>query len=304
MDNVQQPTESVTLEQFRQMKQSGIDPYESMGGTDAASHEQEGGSEPSQEQVDSLEHTGNQEFTEDEPEPSNVEYEEEHIELPENQKTAFQKALEREKRKAREAAEEKLKQEFDTQMNPYKAFFDQLGVDPQEAMKHLEQQKIQQEAERLAYQNGWDEQQTQWYMQQQQQQKEMHQLRVTVQINDLADSSDYPGIKQMKVPITEFISRNPNITVQQAYYALGGQNLAQQLKREAEQREIAKRSQAKRTVITDSPSDMKGPAPMTPEAVQFMKRTGMSEDQVRMMMNDQGPKNLDEYRKMIKQKKG
>jgi hypothetical protein len=74
------------------------------------------------------------------------------------------------------------------------------------------------------------------------------------------------------------------------------------MKREAEQREIQKRTQTKRTVITDAPTDMKGPAPLTADAEAFMRRTGMSEAQVRMLMQDQGPKNLDEYRKFKKTK--
>jgi hypothetical protein len=101
----------------------------------------------------------------------------------------------------------------------------------------------------------------------------------------------------MKGAITEFIRSNPRANVEQAYWAVGGSALAQQLKREAEQREIAKRSQTKRTVISDAPQSMQGPAPLPPEAVQFMRQTGMSEAQVRSMLSDDKPKNLSEWRK-------
>jgi hypothetical protein len=223
--------------------------------------------------------------------------------IPQEQQTAWQKRAERERRKAYEEAETKLKTEYESQLNPYKQFFDSLGLDPKQAMEALERNKLQQEAQQLAYQNGWDEQQTQMYMRQQELEHKQTEMQVNLRVYELAETSDYPGIKQMKGAITDFIRANPRATVDQAYYAVGGQALVTQMKREAEQREIQKRAQTKRTVITDAPTDMKGPAPLTPDAEAFMRRTGMSEEQVRLLMQDKGPSNLEEYRKQFKKAK-
>jgi hypothetical protein len=223
--------------------------------------------------------------------------------IPQEQQTAWQKRAERERRKAYEEAESKLKAEYESQLNPYKSFFDSLGLDPKQAMEALERNKLQQEAQQLAYANGWTEDQTQMYVRQQELERKQTEMQVNLRVYELADTKDYPGIKEMKGAITDFVRSNPRASVEQAYYAVGGQALVQQMKREAEQREIQKRTQTKRTVITDAPTDMKGPAPLTAEAEAFMRRTGMSESQVRLLMADQGPKNLDEYRKQFKKAK-
>lgn len=303
MENVSQGDN--TLAAFRQMKASGIDPYaqiEQGSQVDAAPTQEEPNETYAQEEADVQEPTepqdtdDNADLSDDTDTPDD-----EPIVIPQEQQTAFQKALEREKRKAREAADKKFKEQYETEystkFDKHQKFFDQLGIDPETAMQAIEQNKIKQEAETLAYQNGWDEQQTQWYVKQQQQDKEMRDLRVSVQINDLADRADYPGIKQMKSQIAEFVSRNPNVTVDQAYHAVGGQPLFQQLKREMEQREIAKRQQTKRTVVTDAPATMTGPTPLPPEAVAFMKREGLSEAEVRDLMRDDFPKDLTTFRK-------
>jgi len=297
MENV--PQGENTLAAYRQMISSGIDPYAVVEKVDAAPTQEvtEVEQQEIQEDIDTQEKFDNADLSDD-----TVNQDDEPIVIPQDQQTAFQKALEREKRKARETAEKKFKEQYETEystkLDPYQKFFDQLGIDPQTAMQAIEQNKIKQEAEQLAYQNGWDENQTQWYMQQQQQSKELHELRVSVQINDLSDTPDYPGIKGMKGQISEMIRQNPNMNVSQAYWAVGGQSLAQQLKREAEQREIAKRSQTKRTVVSDSPITQTGPAPLTPEAITFMRQNNMSEAQVRQLMQDDFPRDLQTFRKM------
>jgi hypothetical protein len=291
-------SEGMTLEQFRAAKQSGEDLYaepQQQGEVDAAPIEQE--IEQIGEPVDD-----SQDEPQDDAQDTN-EPQDEADPIPQEQQSAWKKRAERERRKGAEETEARLKAEYETQINPYKKFFDQLGIDPDTALQAMEQNKIKQEAETLAYQNGWDETQTQWYVKQQQQDKEMRDLRVSVQINDLADRSDYPGIKQMKTQIAEFVTRNPNMSVQEAYWAVGGQPLAQQLRREAEQREIAKRQQTKRTVVSDAPAQMTGPAPLPPEAVAFMRQNRMSEAQVRELMRDDYPKDLESYRKMNKGRK-
>lgn len=170
-------------------------------------------------------------------------------------------------------------------------------------MKVIEQNRIKQEAEQLAYQNGWTDEQAQWYVEQQELKGKQTAMEVSLKVYELADSPNFPGIKNMKEPITDFIRKNPNVPVEQAYWAVGGSNLASQLKREAEQREIAKRSQTTRKVVSDSNAKMDEKSSLPPEAVEFMKREGMSESQVRVLLSDKAPNNLADYRKMMKGRK-
>ncbi|OZB90065.1 hypothetical protein [Paenibacillus sp. XY044] len=221
------------------------------------------------------------------------------INLPEAQKTAFQKALEREKRKLAER-EEQLKKEYEEQFNPYKAFFDQLGVDPATAQQAIERNRIQQQAAQLAYEQGWDEDQAQAYLQgqleQQRQSDELHDLRVTVQIGELADKPEFTGIKQMKEPIKQLIKDSGGrLTAEQAYWAIGGPERAKQLQREAQQREIAKRSKAKRTVQKDETGSIPSEKPLPPEIQLAAKEAGISDKEARRLMDM--PNDLESYRK-------
>ena len=266
--------DNMTLDQFREAKNSGVDLYDQ--GDAAPEIEEQEIDEPvidEQEQQEEIE----------EVEDADTEQEEDPEPIPKEQQNAFYKRMQRERKKAYEEAEAKVKADLEAQFNPYKQFFESLGTTPEQAMQMVEQNKLNQEAQKLAYQNGWDEEQTQWYVQQEQQRKEMHDLRVAVQVNEMADSPDYPGIKQMKGQISDFVKMNPNMTVHQAYWAVGGQSLAQQLKRETEQREIVKRQQTKRTVVSDSVSTTKEAAPLSAEDVAFMRENRMSEQEVRML---------------------
>lgn len=310
--------ESMTLDQFRQARQSGVDLYaeQPQVEVDAAPTEQ-----------GELHETVEQEETEvhEQPEPQETDEnadlsddnEEDLPPLPKEQQNAFYKRAQREREKAAREAEERLKKEFESQLNPYKQFFDQLGISPEEALRVTEQNRLQQEirgnvqqqANNLAYQYGWDEDQTrQWVEQQTQVLTEQRQLKaeqtsmkVQLKIYELADSPDYPKIKEMKGQITDFISKNPSASVEQAYWAVGGQQLAQQIKREAEQREAAKRSKAKRTVVTGSGEPIKGEDSLPPEAIAFARQNHMSEAEVRRLMQADFPKDLQSYRKMMKQ---
>lgn len=290
-------SDQMTLDKFRQARESGVDLYaeEQQVQEDAAPEKSE--VEEHQEDVDHVE----EEQVEDEPQ------------IPESQQSAWQKRAERERRKGAEEAESRLKSEHESELSKYKRFFDASGINPDDAIRALEQNRINQEArnavsgeaQRMAYQNGWSDVETEEYIsrqadlitRQRQQENEMRDLRVAVAINDLADKSDFPGIKSMKGQIAEFVRSNPSVSVEQAYWAVGGASLAQQLKRETEQREIAKRSQATRKVVTDAGVSSDNKSSLPPEAVEFMRREGMTEAQVRNLMGD-GPKNLAEYRKM------
>lgn len=283
--------EDMTLEQFRAAKQSGVDLY--------AKEEVKEDAAPVEQEV-----IEEQEVLQDEPQDTEtIDPDGEVDPIPQEQHSAWKKRAERERLKGAEEAESRLKAEYESQLNPYKQFFDQLGINPEDALKVVEQNRIKQEAENLAYQNGWSEEQAQWYVEQQGLKSKQTEMEVSLKVYELADSADYPGIKQMKDSITDFIRQNPNVPVEKAYWAVGGANLATQLKREAEQREIAKRSQSTRKVVSDNTAPLDGKSPLPPEAVAFMKREGMSEAQVRLLMSDKVPNNLEEYRKMAKGRK-
>lgn len=234
--------------------------------------------------------------------------EEDLPEVPEEQKTAFAKRLEREQKKIREQAENELKEQYEAQYGKHKSIVDMLGGDPDQVeqmiLDNQAQAVAQQQAQSLANQYGWDEQQTQQYAQQyaQQQKKdqELADLKVQVQINELKDNPDYAGIGNMKKEIQTMIGRSNNVlSVEQAYWALGGKNRAEQLKREAEQREIAKRSKSKRTVQSDSPTSGTGEKSLSPEDERMRQRMGLTLKEARELLKD-GPKNLEEFRKSKK----
>lgn len=229
-------------------------------------------------------------------------------ELPEEQKTAFQKRLEREQKKIRETAEQELKEQYETQYGKHKSIVDMLGGDPDKVEQMIRDNQAeaaaQQQAQSLANQYGWDEQQTQQYAQQyaQQQKKdqELADLKVQVQINEFKDNPDYAGIGNMKKEIQTMIGRSNNaLSVEQAYWALGGKGRAEQLKRETEQREIAKRSKTKRTVQSDSPTSSTGEKPLSPENERMRQRMGLSMQEAKELLKET-PKNLEAYRKSKK----
>lgn len=291
----------MNLQEWREQKETGMTAEETQPDVqDAAVYE-----EPEtidEEPIDISDEVDDdaEQIDTDEPEgPSDELDDEDSIELPEAQKTAFQKALEREKRKLAER-EEQLKQEYEQQYNPYKSFFDQLGIDPATAQQAIEQNRIRQQAEQLAYDQGWTDEQAQAYLQnqleQQRQAEELHDLRVTVQINDLADKPEFAGIKQMKDQIKQLIKDSGGkLTADQAYWAIGGPDRAKQLQREAQQREIAKRAKPKRTVQTDNPVSVPTEKPLPPDVQRAAQEAGISEREARRLMDM--PNDLEGYRK-------
>jgi hypothetical protein len=284
-----------TIDDYRAMKESGVDPY-TVDQTDAASQEDSHEAD-AQEEADVQESSESQETGEND----NVSDDNDADEtIPPEQKNAFYKRVQREKKKAQEEAETRLRAEFDSQLNPYKAFFDSLGITPEQAMQQIENNRLQQEAEQLAYTNGWSEQETQMYMRQQQLERKQLENDVALRIYELGDTADFPGIKGMKSAITEFIRANPRSNVEQAYWAVGGSSLAQQLKREAEQREIAKRQTKPRTVVSDAPQSIASQEALPPELLRQAKSMGMSEKQARTLMQSEF-KDIDSYRKWKKE---
>jgi len=140
MENVVQGEN--TLAAYRQMISSGIDPYANMEQVDAAPTQEvtEVEQQEVQENTDTQETVDNADLSDDTVTPDD-----EPITIPQEQQTAFQKALEREKRKAREAAEKKFKEQYETEystkLDPYKKAFEQLGITPEQAMQAIEQSK-------------------------------------------------------------------------------------------------------------------------------------------------------------------
>lgn len=291
----------MNLQDWRDQRESGMTAEDTQPDVqDAAVYEEQEPDTFDEQEVDVITDEAEEDIEPDEAEDtSEASDDEEDIELPEEQKTAFQKALEREKRKLAER-EEQLKQEYEQQYNPYKAFFDQLGVDPATAQQAIERNRIQQQAEQLAYEQGWTEDQAQAYLQnqleQQRQAEELHDLRVSVQINELADKPEFAGIKQMKDQIKNFIKDSGGkLTAEQAYWAIGGPDRAKQLQREAQQREIAKRAKTKRTVQRDNPVSVPTEKPLSPEIKRAAAEAGISEKEARRL--SEMPNDLESWRK-------
>lgn len=247
----------------------------------------------------------NEEQFEDDSELDTDVFEEDVPELSPKEKTAFERRLERERRKL----EEELGKQYEEKYSKHNSVIQKLGGDPEKIEEYLEQQRMQQEvsaqAQQMADFNGWDQEQTQWYIndqmqkrqadiQQQQLQRELQELRLANEINDLRDNPDFPGIISMKKDISEMVSKsNGTLTVSQAYWALGGENRAKQMKREAEQRNAMQRRS--RVVAKDNPTAASTEQAIPSNVLAEAKRMGMSEKEVRELMSFEA-KNINEYR--------
>lgn len=220
--------------------------------------------------------------------------------LTEKEKTAFDKRLERDKAKIRADMEEQYKQKY----SKHDEVIASMGGDPDKILNAAKEAQTLREANRLAEANGWDEETTQWYINDQKTQQELKTLRVQMQINNLKDSTDYAGIGGMQQDIIAMIDKsNGALTVEQAYWAMGGPKKAAQIKLETEQREIIKRGQQPRTVLKDTPNNNSGEKPLSPQVLQEAKRMGISETEARKLMSKQPVNNIDEYRERQKQTK-
>lgn len=232
-------------------------------------------------------------------------------ELSPKEKTAFEKRMERERRKL----EEELNQQYEQKYSKHKSVIEKLGGDPDQIERHLENQRLQNEvqvqAQQLAYNNGWDEEQTQWYIndqmernrQQQQQndlQKEIAQLRLESQINELRDNPDFAGIATMKNEIADKVNKsNGSLSVSEAYWALGGERRAKQMKREAEQRSSVQRRN--RVVAKDNATAASTEKAIPASVLADAKRMGISEAEYRELMAFDS-NNINDYREKKKRK--
>jgi hypothetical protein len=241
----------------------------------------------------------NQEVEEEQEEILIEDEDEELPALSEKEKTAFEKRMERERKKERE----RIEAEYEQKYGKHKSVIDMLGGDPDVIEQRLRDNQMAQEARRLAEQNGWNEEQTKWYVEQQKQQQELRELRVQMQINKLKDNPDYAGIGTMEKEIMSKIDKtNGALTVEEAYWAMGGPRKAEQIRLEAQMREAEKRKKTPRTVITDSPSSTTGEKPLPPEIAQQAERMGISAAEARRLMNSEPAKNIDDWRAKQKAK--
>jgi len=224
-------------------------------------------------------------------------------ELSAKEKTAFEKRMERESKKI----EERLAKELEDKYNPFKRVVDKLGGDPEQIEQMLQQRQIQAEAEQLAYTNGWDDEQTQWYVNQKNQdlqqialQEEIQVLRISDKVNDLRDDPRFPGIHGMKKQIADVVAKSGNtLDVTQAYWALGGEKRAQQMKRETEQRAAVKRRT--RVVASDTPSAASTEQVIPAHILSQAKQMGVSEKELRELASFSA-NNINDYRKTKKAK--
>lgn len=246
-----------------------------------------------------------QEDTQDAPEDTESdEVDETEQTLSPKEQTAFQKRLERERAKLEEKLRKEIEDEAEQKYSKHKQAIDAIGGDPDKILAAAKEAQLQREAQTLADRNGWDEEQTQYYIDQQKQQQELKELRVQMQINRLKDQPDYLGIDRMEKEILAKIDLAKGaLTVEEAYWALGGPKKAEQIKLEAQQREIVKRSQQPRTVLKDAPSTATGEKPLPPSVLAEAKKMGISEAEARKLMNTKPAETIDDWRERRKQAK-
>jgi hypothetical protein len=255
---------------------------------------------PVEENIEEQEH----EQPEYEPEDSERADEPEDVELSPREKTAFEKRMERERAKLEEKLRAEIASQKDQEYSKYREAVEAIGGDPDKILNAAREAKLQREAQTLAERNGWDDEQTQWYIEQTKQQQELKELRVQMQINRLKDQPDYAGISRMEKEIMAKIEKsNGALSVEEAYWALGGPKKAEQLKLEATQREVARRAQQPRTVVKDSPSTNVGEKPLPPQVLRDAKLMGISEEEARRLHNSQAAGDIDSWREQRKKAK-
>jgi len=217
-------------------------------------------------------------------------------ELPPEQKTAFAKRLEREQKKLRE----QIQAEESAKFAKHQRIIDSLGGDPDAIEKAFQEQAWAKEAASQGYENPED---SALYVEQKRMQAELFDLRAKDQINDLRDNPLYSDIKRAEKEVKDYMLRTGS-TAKEAYWAIGGEARAQQLKREAEQRAVVKKAQPKRTVQTDSSTGDSGTLPpLDAENERLRKQMGMTHHEALELLSSDYT-NIDDFRKKKQQKKG
>lgn len=214
--------------------------------------------------------------------------------LNEKEKTAFEKRLERDKAKI----QAKLEEEFRQKYSRHDELINMLGGDPEAIEKRIRDSQLAQEAQRLADANDWSEADTEWYMNDQRQKQEVKEMRVQISINKLSANPDYAGIGSMEKQILDKIDKsNGALSVEEAYWALGGPKKSEQIRLEAQLRESEKRKKTPRTVITDNTTSNTAEKPLPPEIVREAERMGITMEEARRLMSRDATGTLEGYRK-------
>ena len=278
--------------EFRQLKESG-----ELTDMDAA-YQEEAETKIIDDQYEGEVEEVEEETPSDDQESADSDVEEEIDELTPQEKTAFQKRLEREQKKLEEKLRSEMEEQYKQKYSKYDEAIQLMGGDPEKILQAAKDAQIQREAQRLSDQNGWSQEETQWYIEQEKQKQELKELRVQMQINKLKDNPDYVGIDRMEKDILSRIDKsNGALNVEEAFWALGGAKRVEQVKLEAKQREIAKRSAQTRTVQKDSASSTTTEKPLPPSVLKEAEQMGISAEEARRLMSNPVAKNIDEYRK-------
>jgi hypothetical protein len=220
------------------------------------------------------------------------------LKLSPKEKTAFDKRLDRDKTKLEEKIRLEMEEQFKQKYSKHDEAIQLMGGDPDKILQAAKDAQLQREAQRLAEANDWSPEDTQWYIEDQKNKQELKELRVQMQINRLKDNPDYVGIASMEKDILSRIDKsNGALNVEEAFWALGGAKRVEQIKLEAQQREVAKRSAATRTVQKDTPSTTTGEKPLPANILREAERMGISGEEARRIMNAPVSQNIDEYRK-------
>lgn len=201
-----------------------------------------------------------------------------------------------------EAEKEKLRKEIEaeieTKYSKHREAIETLGGDPDKVINLANENKRIADANRLAEQNGWNEDQTTWYLENQKKDQRLKELEVKVEINSLKDKTDYAGIGSMEKEILAKIEQSKGaLSVEEAYWALGGSKKAAQIKLEAQMREAENRKKQPRTVLTDSQTANSTEKPLPPDVLRDAERMGISVAEAHKLMKSEAPKNIDDYRK-------
>jgi hypothetical protein len=237
----------------------------------------------------------------DELEDTESDVEEEVEQLTPKEQTAFQKRLEREQKKLEEKLRSEMEEQYKQKYSKHDEVISSMGGDPDKILSAAKEAQLLRDAQKLADQNGWSEADTQWYVEDQKNKQELKELRVQMQINKLKDQPDYIGIDRMEKDIVAKIERsNGALTVEEAFWALGGNKRVEQVKLEAQQREVAKRAQQPRTVQKDAPSTSIGEKPLPASVLAEAKKMGISEAEARRLMSAQSAQTIDEWREKRK----
>jgi hypothetical protein len=276
--------------EFRQLKESGGTV------TDAALRDAETTIIDDREEVITESEDVENEEEHEEQEDQQEQEEDEEDDLPplnEKEKTAFEKRRERDEKKLRE----QLEAEYEQKYGRHKQVIEMLGGDPDAIEKRIRDNQLAQEAQRLAEANDWSDEDTQWYINQQKQERELKELRVQSSINKLSANPDYAGISTMEKEILAKIDQTKGqLSVEEAYWALGGHKKAEQIRLEAQMRESVKRQKTPRTVITDTQVSTTTEKPLPSDVVRDAERMGISATEARKLMTKEPVNNIDEWR--------